>query len=125
MYAVVRINQLDRDRLRTAQDRLREFDRTHSAQPGYRGTLNVDLGSDRQLIVNLWDSEQHAAAGRAALSASVGRLLEPVLAQPSQLLGAGPVLALDLLPTPPDARSDTPRGPQAPDPAAPEACPGS
>lgn len=108
MYAVVRINQFDRDRLPAEQDRLGEFDRTHAAQPGYRGTLNVDLGSGRQLIVNFWDSEQHAAAGRAALSASVGRLLEPVLAQPSQLFGAGPVVVLGLLPTPPDARSDTP-----------------
>ena len=83
IYAVVRINQLDRDRLRTAQDQLREFGQTHSAQPGYRGTFNIDLGSDRHLIVNLWDSEQHAAAGRAALSAGVAQLLEP---------GAGPAL---------------------------------
>lgn len=119
MYAVVRINQLDRDRLGTAQDQLREFDQTHSAQPGYRGTLNIDLGSDRHLIVNLWNSEQHAAAGRAALSAGVARLLEPVLAQPSQLLGAGPVLALDLLHERPDAHPSAPRGPQAPGPTHP------
>jgi hypothetical protein len=103
MYAVVRINQLDPDRVRDAQHELDEFDQTHAAQPGYRGTLSVDLGGNRQLVVNLWESEQQAADARAALTPTVARLLNPVLTQPSQLLGAGPVHAFQLLPA-------TPRG---------------
>ena len=102
MYAVARLNHTDPDRARSAHHQLREFDQTHSAQPGYRGTLTVDL-TGRTLVVNLWDSEQHAAAARATLSPVVGRLLDPALSQPSQLLGAGPVLTLTLLPAPNDA----------------------
>ena len=98
MYAVVRINQLDPDRVRDAHHELDEFDQTHAAQPGYRGTLNVDLGGNRRLVVNLWENEQQAADARAALTPTVARLLNPVLTQPSQLLGAGPVHAFQLLP---------------------------
>ena len=101
MYAVVRINQLDPDRMRVAHHQLNEFDQTHAAQPGYRGTLTVDLGGNRQLVVNLWDNQQHAADARAALSPTVDRLLNPVLTQPSQLLGAGPVHTLNW-PAPPE-----------------------
>lgn len=103
MFAVVRINHLDPDRVRLAHDQLREFDQTHSAQSGYRGTLTVDLADHRSLVVNLWDNEQHAATARATLSPIVRRLLDPVLSHPSQLLGAGPALTLELLQAPEDA----------------------
>ena len=112
MYAVVRINQDDPDRARLAHDQLREFDQTHSAQPGYRGTLTVGRADYRNLVVNLWDSEQHATAARTTLSPIVRRLLNPVLSQPSQLLGAGPVLALEL---PPSTRNNG-RTPHRPPP---------
>ena len=101
MYAVVRINQLDPERVRIAHTELNEFDQTHAAQPGYRGTLSVDLGGNRRLVVNLWENEQRAADARAALAPTIARLLNPVLTQPSQLLGAGVVTALPLLPAPP------------------------
>lgn len=93
MYAVVRVAEPDLEQTRASQDQLDEFDRQHRAQPGYRGTLAVDLG-DRQLVVNLWDSEEQAAAGRRAMSAAVEHVLNRVMAQPSRLLGSGPVLGL-------------------------------
>jgi len=48
------------------------------------------------IAVNLWQSEHDAVAGRAAIGMQVQRLLEPLMATPSQLLGADEVVATDL-----------------------------
>jgi hypothetical protein len=63
-------------------------------QPGYAGSLVIDDGN-RSIAVNLWDDEQAAAAGRTAIGPQVQRLLEPLMAGPSELIAAGEVLEDD------------------------------
>ncbi len=96
MHAIVRINTFDESRLRDAAAEVRAFNGLHAAQPGYTGTITADLGSGRRLLVNLWDSETHAMAGLRTLAPEVHRVLEPLMAAPSQLIGTGPVVDTDL-----------------------------
>ncbi len=96
MYAIVRLNTFDEHKLALAAPDLDQFARLHASQPGYAGSLTVALGQGRRLIINLWDSEQHAVTGLSNLRAQVGRVLEPLMTAPSQLLGAGPVVETDL-----------------------------
>ena len=96
MYAVVRRNAFDPDRLAAASAALREFDELHAAQPGFQGTILIEEGDGRRLVVNLWRSEQDARAALAVLVPEVGRLLEPLMSEPSELIGVGTVLAADL-----------------------------
>ena len=98
MYAIIRETTYDPAKLSQSQDHLAEFQAAHARQPGYQGTIVVDAGNGRQLAVNLWESEEHAAAALPAMVPVVQRLLEPMLAGPSQLLGAGPVVVADLPP---------------------------
>ena len=69
---------------------------TRGRQPGYTGSLTVDLGAGRRLVVNLWEIYQDATAGLNALRPEVERVLEPLMAAPSQLVGVGPVVGTDL-----------------------------
>ena len=46
MYAVLRLNSFDPVKLAVSADRLEEFDKIHAAQPGYVGSVVVDLGED-------------------------------------------------------------------------------
>ncbi len=93
MYAVLRLNHFDLDKLAAAREKLSEFDRIHSAQPGYAGNIVVDLGSGRRVMVNLWESEEAGRTAFARLMPEVDRLLTPLLAAPSEFIGAGPVLS--------------------------------
>ena len=97
MYAIARINTFDPEKLATAGEDLDNFNAAHAAQPGYQGSV-VDLQPGRQLVLNLWQNEERANAGREALGAQVGRLLIPLMARPSEFLGAGPVRFTDLQP---------------------------
>ncbi len=97
MYAVVRELRFDLAKLPGATAQLEEFQRLHAAQPGYLGSLTVNAGDGRRLVVNLWASETQAFAGRDALEPAVHRLLAPLLAAPSELLGAGLVIENDLI----------------------------
>jgi hypothetical protein len=97
MYAVLRLNSFDPDQLVVSADRLEEFDTIHAAQPGFIGSVVVDLGAGRRFALNLWETEQHSAAALQILGPEVGRLLGPLMAAPSQLIGAGPVLSSDLV----------------------------
>jgi chromate reductase, NAD(P)H dehydrogenase (quinone) len=99
MYAVLRLNSFDPATLAVSADRLKEFDRIHAAQPGYLGSVVVDLGAGRRFALNLWESEQHSAAAFEVLAPEVTRLLGPLMAGPSQLIGAGPVISSDLVPS--------------------------
>ena len=99
MYAIVRENTYDPAKLEQGQDRLAEFQALHVRQPGYRGTLVVDAGAGRWLTVNLWETQEHATAALPALVPVVQRLLEPMMAGPSQLVGTGPVVLTDLTTT--------------------------
>ena len=60
--------------------------------------MTVDLGDGRQFVLNLWDSEEHCVSGLDALGPAVERLVKPLLAGPSELIGTGPVVASDGLP---------------------------
>ena len=96
MYAIVRENIYDPTKLKQGLDRLSEFQTLHARQPGFRGTIVVDAGDGRWLTVNLWQTTEHAAAALPALIPEVQRLLEPMMAEPSQVVGAGPVVMSEI-----------------------------
>ncbi len=96
MYAVLRLNSFDPDKLAQSADQLEEFDRIHASQPGFAGSIAVDLGSGRRFIVNLWQSEDASRAAFERLMPEVDRLLTPLLSEPSDFIGAGRVIAQDL-----------------------------
>lgn len=99
MYAVLRLNVFDPDKLAESANQLAEFDRIHTAQPGYAGSVVVDLGSGRRFMVNLWQSEDASKAAFERLMPEVDRLLTPLLSERSEFVGAGPVIAADLTAT--------------------------
>src|SRR5215203_1250147 len=74
MYAVVRLNSFDPVKLADSTS-LEQFDQIHRAQPGYVGTVVVDLQAGRRLALNLWESEEHSAAALSVVGPEVGRLL--------------------------------------------------
>ncbi len=99
MYAVVRLNSFHPSKLSASGDTLEQFDRIHAAQPGYVGTVVVDLQAGRRLVINLWESEGHAAEALSVLGPEVRRLLNSIMSKPSELLGAGTVISTDLTPS--------------------------
>jgi hypothetical protein len=96
MYAVVRENHYDLEKLARSGKKMAEFNTRHAAQPGYAGNMVVDVSNGRMVIVSLWETEAHAHAARAALEPDIQRLLVPVMTQPSHLIGAGNVPVSDL-----------------------------
>lgn len=92
MYAVVRVNTWDNAKRAAAAADVAEFDRIHAEQPGFLGSLVVDLGEGRNAIVNLWESEQQATAALPVVGPAVGRLLQPLMAEPSRLVGTGEII---------------------------------
>ena len=95
-YAVVRKTHYDPERLGDGAA-LAEFQVLHAAQPGYQGSVLVDAGEGVRIAVTIWESEQHAAAARAALGAPIRQLLDPMMTEPAQLVALGPLVAGDLL----------------------------
>jgi hypothetical protein len=95
MYAVVRLNTWDDAKRAAAAGDVAEFDRIHAEQPGFIGSLVVDLGEGRNAIINLWNSEEQATAALPVVGPAVGRLLEPLMAEPSHLVGTGEVIQGD------------------------------
>jgi hypothetical protein len=98
MYAVLRMNSFDPDKLAASRGSLERFDKVHAAQPGYVGSVVVDLGEGRRFALNVWQSEEHSTAALSILGPEVGRLLTPLLASPSELIGVGTVISSDLAP---------------------------
>jgi hypothetical protein len=98
VQAVLRINSFDPGKLAAGQEQLEEFNKIHAAQPGFLGSVTVDLGEGRQFVLNLWDSEEHRVSGLEALGPAVERFMNPLLAGPSELIGVGPVVASDGVP---------------------------
>jgi hypothetical protein len=92
MYAVVRVNTWDRAKQADAAADVADFDDIHGQQPGFLGSLVVELGEGRNAILNLWESEEHATAALPVVGPAVARLLEPLFAEPSQLVGTGDVI---------------------------------
>src|SRR4029453_3711007 len=99
MFAIVRLNSFDPMKL-DASPALEQFDQIHRSQPGYVGTMVVDLQAGRRLVLNLWESEEYSAAALSVLGPEVGRLLEPLMSPPSELFAAGTVTHQDLVPSP-------------------------
>ena len=73
MYAIVRLNSFDPIKL-AASPALERFDQLHRTQPGYVGTIVVDLQAGRRLVLNLWESEEDSAAALSVLAPEVGRI---------------------------------------------------
>lgn len=65
MYAVLRLNSFDLDKLTQSPGQLAEFDRIHGLQPGCAGSIAVNLGSGRRFVVNPWQSEHASKAAFA------------------------------------------------------------
>ena len=99
MFAIVRLNSFDQIKL-AASPALEQFDQIHRRQPGYVGTMVVDLQAGRRLVLNLWESEESSAAALSVVGPEVGRLLEPLMSHPSEFVGAGTVISTDLVPSP-------------------------
>jgi hypothetical protein len=55
MFAIVRLNSFDQIKV-AASPALEQFDQIHRTQPGYVGTVVVDLQAGRRLVLNLWES---------------------------------------------------------------------
>ena len=96
MYGIVRESTYDPDALAGGKHRLDEFQALHAKQPGYAGTVVVELSPGRWLTVNLWSREEDARAALPMMVPVVERLLEPMMTQPSELIGAGQVVLTDL-----------------------------
>lgn len=94
-YAVVRRTHYDPATIAESAA-LAEFQRIHAAQPGYQGSVLIDAGEGARVTVTLWQSQQHAAAGRAALEPTIRRLLDPLMTEPAELVALGPLLSGDL-----------------------------
>jgi hypothetical protein len=95
MFAVLRVNRFDPDKLSASQDSIAEFDRIHAAQPGYAGSVVVDLGRGRRFALNLVSIE-HSQAALSVLVPEVDRLLGPLMSATSEFIGAGEVISSDL-----------------------------
>ena len=98
MYAIIRKNTYDPGKLAQAGNALAEFQALHAAQPCYVGSIDVDIGQGQRIIVNLWQTQQDAHAGMTVLIPHVQRLLGPLTAGPSELVGSGEVAITDLTP---------------------------
>ena len=96
MFAIVRLDQIKL----AAPLALEQFDQMRRTQPGYVGTIVVDLQAGRRLVLNLWESEEYSAAALSVLGPEDGRLLEPLMSHPPELVGAGTVISTDLVPSP-------------------------
>ena len=96
MFAIVRLNTFDLDRLANARQDIEEFDALHAGQPGYVGSLVLDLNQGRRLVINVWQSKEHSEAALGTLAPQVGRLLNPLMTAPSEFLGAGVVISTEL-----------------------------
>ena len=93
MYAVIRKLKYDNNRLAAGgQRQLDEFSAIHERQPGFRGSLVIQVDDGSTVALNIWESEADAVAGLEVLRPAVQRLLEPLLEQPAVLVGAGPVV---------------------------------
>ena len=96
MYAVVRETTYSEDRPLAERPEFTAFQDAHAAQPGYRGTIVTHLGNGRHVTVTLWDTAEHMRAAREAIGPTVKTLIEPLMSQPTRLLGTGEVAYCDI-----------------------------
>lgn len=96
MCAVVRETTYPLDRPLADRPEFTAFQDAHAAQPGYRGTIVTHLGEGRHITMTLWDTAEHMAAARNSIGPAVKTLIEPLMTQPTQLLGTGEVAYTDI-----------------------------
>lgn len=95
MHAVVRETFYPADLDLAETPAFRDFQAAHARQPGYLGTTVIALGNGRHITITLWNTAADMHAAREALGPTVGRLLDPMMTAPSNLLGTGPVVVKD------------------------------
>jgi heme-degrading monooxygenase HmoA len=96
MYAVIReltVRPKAEEQMRAAGE---EFSALRARQPGFRGSMRIDAGDGRRVVVTLWEDEQALEAARPVLQAKAERLMHPHLAAPVRFVYRGPVVADDL-----------------------------
>ena len=64
---------------------------------GFLGSLTLPLSDGTELVLNLWEDEASARVGLSALATAVAVHLKPLMAAPSELLGAGLLTGLDTI----------------------------
>lgn len=94
MHAIIRRFSYNPAKLAELPQALAQVRRLHESQRGYAGSLVIDDGT-HLIAINLWDSEQAAAAGRDTIGAEVRHLLEPLMSGSPQLIGTGIVAGDD------------------------------
>lgn len=96
MYAVFRETTYPADLAIPDSPEFQEFQAAHAERPGYKGTVVTDIGDGRYLTVTLWETAGDMHAAREALGPVVQRLLDPIMSEPSRLLGTGRVVVNDI-----------------------------
>jgi hypothetical protein len=96
MFAVVREATYDSEKRTGASKQIDEFARIRAQQPGYRGVVTVDAGDGRTLTIALWETEEQSRAASATISPEAERLMGPLWATPSRVIGSGEVIYDDL-----------------------------
>ena len=96
MYAIVRETTTKSGNEEQAAPLRQEFQQLRARQPGYRGSVTVDAGEGRMLILSLWDSQEQAEAGGRVLTPEAERLMGDSWTGPPRILGAGTVRQDDL-----------------------------
>ncbi|MGH8671873.1 MAG: hypothetical protein ACREUA_07535 [Burkholderiales bacterium] len=97
MYAVIRETSYAPDKPIYESQEFREFQQAHAHLRGYTGTVVADVGSGRFLTLTLWETAEDMVSARETIGPVVQRLLDPLMAAPSKLLGTGPVVVNDLV----------------------------
>ena len=98
MYAIMRENFFAVDSALEQTAQFQEFQKAHANIKGYLGSIVIDAGEGRYESITLWASDSAMNAAREALGPVVGRLLEPLMTRPSQVIGAGRVAFQDFMP---------------------------
>lgn len=92
MYAVIRELTYDPQKLNQGQAQADEFRRLRAQQPGAQGNLTVDVGGNRLIVIDLWDSEAQQQAAAQVLQPQAQRLIRPLLTGDARVLGSGEVI---------------------------------
>ena len=74
MYAVIRENASSGALTEQLRAGRAEFAALRAQQPGFRGSLTVELGDGKWAIVTLWEDRQAQEAGGAVLGPQAERL---------------------------------------------------
>jgi hypothetical protein len=92
VYAIVRKSTYDPVKLDRGRKEMAKFDELHARQPGFRGTITIDVGQNTKVLINVWDSREAAKAGLTQIGPLVEHLVQPLLAADSVLIGEGDVV---------------------------------